>query len=64
VAGATVAVLALVVIEKRSHALSVIIATLNEAQAIGRVLADLSCNLATEVIVYTYISVQLEAMRQ
>jgi glycosyltransferase involved in cell wall biosynthesis len=51
VAGEAESILPVVVIERNCVRISVIIPTHNEAQAIGRVLADLSSELATEVIV-------------
>jgi hypothetical protein len=50
-AGAAASGFALVVIERNRVRVSVIIPTYNEAQAIGRVLADLPPDLATEIIV-------------
>ena len=49
--GATVAILALVVIGTIHVRVSVVIPTHNEAQAIERVLADLPSDLTTEVII-------------
>ena len=50
-AGATVAVFPVVVIEPNHVRVSVIIPTHNEAQSIGRVLADLPADIVTEVLV-------------
>ena len=51
VAGATLAVFSLVVIEPNHVRVSVVIPTHNEAQSIGRVLADLPADIVTEVLV-------------
>ena len=50
-AGAALAFLAVVVIEPNQVRVSVVIPTHNEAQSIGRVLADLPADLVTEVLV-------------